>query len=338
MLNDAFTALKVVTADGKLATKIVRRDQMLDEHTFDASSIGLAPTNRSGAILVPDKDTVHYDPIHEMESVFCFVVSTCDIELNCHRSNAMKYDQPHTLFGVEPEFFLTPLRGLPDASQEAIANDAYGRSYAYEGIQAIVNYRDEDTYLQSLQEVFDRVLMNVESTNMITVLSAHHEVASWQFEISWEASNMLGTADRMILFKYVVAATALQEEYLADFSPKPIDGVNGNGCHVHQSTKEMRSDRKAVDEYAKNLCTAVKEHERFVKVCGPHEDSRKRLTPGFEAPSLDNPVFGFEDRTAIVRIPHSYDRVEFRLPDPTMNPYEALPMMLQYGMGDKYVQ
>ena len=68
----------------------------------------------------------------------------------------------------------------------------------------------------------------------------------------------------------------------------------------------------------------------------PTTNSYKRLVPGFEAPV--NLVFSGANRSAAIRIPMyhpnnpSEKRLEFRVPDPTLNPYLAFAGQLLAGL------
>ena len=69
----------------------------------------------------------------------------------------------------------------------------------------------------------------------IDVEASHHEVAIGQHEIDFEYGDAILTADRAMTFKSVLKATAQQHGLHATFMPKPIEGINGSGMHVHMS-------------------------------------------------------------------------------------------------------
>ena len=63
----------------------------------------------------------------------------------------------------------------------------------------------------------------------------HHEVAHGQHEIDLQYTNALEMADIGMLFRYMVKKVCRMHGLYATFMPKPINGQNGSGMHVHQS-------------------------------------------------------------------------------------------------------
>src|ERR687893_194481 len=164
----------------------------------------------------------------------------------------------------------------------------------------------------------------------IDVEASHHEVAIGQHEIDFEYGDAILTADRATTFKSVLKATAQQHGLHATFMPKPIEGINGSGMHVHMSLGFV--DKKG-NAFVDGLLT----HARGMSgVLSPLVNSYRRLVPGFEAPVYVS--WARTNRSALVRVPAirgghtAATRVELRCPDPSCNPYLAFAVMLAAGM------
>jgi glutamine synthetase len=333
-----FISYKFIDSRGNLRDKVVAvgsetsRGQLpLQDTWFDGSSFGFCKTEKSDLLLTPDPKSYHRDPIRDMDSVFCFLRKPDGDYLKaCFRNQAFtaqeQDDQTHgALFGVEPEFFLLGKTESHTLPQKLVPYGEDGRwkvedvvQYEYYGCLPPV----DKTHL-----IRTKILENLNVAGL-EVEGCHHEVAPGQAEVSWKCDSLLRTADKMMLAKYIIKATAADFGAIATFDPKPFDGLNGNGCHVHQSLPMMSDSEENLFAYAQGL---VDHYDELVQVCNTHENSHKRLTPGFEAPTKENNGYGWHDRTKTVRIPAKGDRVELRLPDPEMNPYMAFPLMLGFG-------
>ena len=129
----------------------------------------------------------------------------------------------------------------------------------------------------------------------------------------------------------------------ATFMPKPLFGDNGSGMHTHQSLW-LRGEPLFYDEtgYAGLSDTArwyigglLHHAPSLLAFTNPTVNSYRRLVPGFEAPV--NLVYSQRNRSACTRIPVTgtnakAKRIEFRVPDPSANPYLAFSAMLMAGL------
>ena len=70
-----------------------------------------------------------------------------------------------------------------------------------------------------------------------------HEDANGQFEMNWDYSDCLTTADRHTFFKYMVKTIAEKHGLRATFMPKPFQNLTGNGCHSHISVWQGKKNK-----------------------------------------------------------------------------------------------
>lgn len=174
----------------------------------------------------------------------------------------------------------------------------------------------------------------------------HHEVAMGQQEINFRYSDALKTADNVVLYKLAVKTIAQKHGKIATFMPKPFWGLNGSGCHLHQSLFDLDTGRnlfhepdedETLSEKALFYIGGILEHAKALSlVVAPLVNSYKRLIPNYEAPTYIS--WGFANRSALVRVPlypgekNKVTRIEYRHPDGTCNPYLAAVAILSAGM------
>ena len=172
----------------------------------------------------------------------------------------------------------------------------------------------------------------------------HHEVGTaGQAEINYKFDTLLRSADSLMLFKYIIKNTAWAAGKTATFMPKPLFGDNGSGMHCHQSLWKdgeplfhAETGYAGLSDMARHYIGGLLAHApSLLAFTNPTVNSYHRLVPGYEAPI--NLVYSARNRSACLRIPISGDspkakRIEFRVPDPSANPYLAFSAMLMAGL------
>jgi glutamine synthetase len=174
-----------------------------------------------------------------------------------------------------------------------------------------------------------------------------HEDANGQFEQNFRYADALTTADRLILFRYLVHAVAGEAGMQATFMPKPFSRLTGTGLHTHLSLWSASGDEElfaAADDprglglspMAYHWIGGLLEHARSMSaVIGPTVNSYKRIgapaprSGATWAPSLA--AYGGNNRTHLLRVPEP-GRVEHRGVDGSANPYLALAAMIGAGL------
>ncbi|ASU83290.1 type I glutamate--ammonia ligase [Nocardiopsis gilva YIM 90087] len=178
----------------------------------------------------------------------------------------------------------------------------------------------------------------------VNVEIQHHEVGTaGQAEIDFRFDTMLKSADTVQLYKYIVKNTAYQQGKSVTFMPKPVFGDNGSGMHCHQSLWKNgeplffdETGYAQLSDMARYYIGGLLKHApALLALTNPTVNSYHRLVPGFEAPV--NLVYSQRNRSACIRIPLTGSnpkakRLEFRVPDPSANPYLAFSAMLMAGI------
>jgi glutamine synthetase len=172
----------------------------------------------------------------------------------------------------------------------------------------------------------------------------HHEAAQGQHEVDLRYQSALAMADTGMLFRYMVKKVCRMHGLHGTFMPKPINGQNGSGMHVHQSLwkgpKNLFFDRQGVynlSETARRYMAGLIAHGREISaVLSQWVNSYKRLIEGYEAPVYI--AWGQRNRSAYIRVPkyqpgkERATRLELRAADPACNIYLAFSLMLAAGL------
>jgi len=176
-----------------------------------------------------------------------------------------------------------------------------------------------------------------------------HEDANGQFEMNWDFSDCLITADRHTFFKFMVKNLAEKHGLRATFMPKPFQNLTGNGCHAHISLWNGNinkfldnGDRYGLSRIAYNFLGGVmKNAESLSAFFNPTINSYRRInappTKSGASWSPSSISYSGNNRTHMIRIPDP-GRFELRLMDGSANPYLLQAGVLAaglYGLNNK---
>ncbi len=171
----------------------------------------------------------------------------------------------------------------------------------------------------------------------------HHEAAPSQHEIDLRFLDAVEMADTAMIFRYMVKKVCRMHGLYATFMPKPVNGHNGSGMHVHQSLwrggKNLFFDKNGpyhLSLLARRYMAGLMTHAREISaVLSQWANSYKRLIEGYEAPVYV--AWGQRNRSAYIRVPEyqpgkeKATRIELRAADPACNIYLAFAVMLAAG-------
>jgi glutamine synthetase len=337
-----------------------------DGLAFDGSSIrGFQAIHESDMMLLPDVTTAFVDPFRVQKTLalnfFIHDPFTREPYSRDPRNIAKKAETylassgiaDTAYFGAEAEFYIFDsirhetgpnrafyyIDSIEGAWNSGKEEDGGNRGYKTPYKAGYFPVSPSDHY-SDLRDAMVRRLIDVG----FTVERSHHEVGTaGQAEINYKFSTLLHAGDQMQLFKYIIKNTAWEHGKTATFMPKPLFGDNGSGMHTHQSLW-LGGEPLFYDEtgYAGLSDTArwyigglLHHAPSLLAFTNPTVNSYRRLVPGFEAPV--NLVYSQRNRSACTRIPVTGSnpkakRVEFRVPDPSSNPYLSFSAQMMAGL------
>jgi glutamine synthetase len=303
---------------------------------FDGSSIGgFFRLEEADMILVPDPATFRVFPWEDRRGKVARMI--CDVRLpdgtpfaGCPRTALQRVvrdaaDLGYSLqVGSEVEFFL--FQRSADGKATSITHDVGG----YFDLAPVD--RGEEAR-RDMVSTLERMGFHVEG--------AHHEVAPGQHEIDFKLVDAVEAADNISTCRFVVRKIALDHGLHATFMPKPLFGQNGSGLHLYQvlyqDGKNAFYDPKAkyrLSRVGMQYIGGLLAHTRgMVVITNPLVNSYKRLVPNYEAPT--HVAWSEVNRSPLVRLSSRRGEgtlCEFRLPDPSCNPYLCLATILSAGM------
>jgi glutamine synthetase len=333
---------------------------------FDGSSIrGFQEIHESDMLLLPDVSTAVLDPFrtHKTLNLTFFVHDplTGEPYTRDPRNIARKAQEylrgtgiaDTVYFGPEAEFYIfgsARFETGPNAGYYYIDSEegAWNTGREEEGGNLAYKPRYKGGYFPvppmdhyaDLRSSMVRALIDAG----IGVEMQHHEVGTGgQAEINMRFGPLLQMADNLMLYKYLIKNVARAHGKTVTFMPKPIFGDNGSGMHCHQSLWKdggpLFYDEvgyAGLSDMGRYYIGGLLKHApSLLAFTNPTVNSYHRLVPGFEAPV--NLVYSQRNRSACIRIPITgaspkAKRIEFRVPDPSANPYLAFAAMLMAGI------
>ncbi|WP_420453819.1 type I glutamate--ammonia ligase [Ilumatobacter sp.] len=309
-----------------------------DGMTFDGSSIdGFSRVQESDVLAIPDPDTYELlpwgDPLAPEARIFCDVHHLDGTPFEgdprqvlrrhvraAHEAGLTFYMAPD----VEFFYFEPPVPGA-----EPVPIDQGG-------------FFDHTTN-DLTGELRKQTIRTIETMG-IPVEYSFHEDAPGQQEIDLRHTDAMTMADSVMTLRLAVREIAARSGVHATFMPKPVEGMQGSGMHLHMSL--FRGDENAfydgddryrLSETAKCFMAGLLRHAKEITaVTNQTVNSYKRLVPDFEAPVHIS--WARNNRSGLIRVPIAKSsnplatRIEYRSADPACNPYLAFSVILAAGM------
>lgn len=176
----------------------------------------------------------------------------------------------------------------------------------------------------------------------IPVEQFHSESAPGQYEISTPATDPLTAVDRLVAMRAIVRWVADKHHLQASFSPMPVHGEQGSGCHTHFSVWEgeenvtsltLPEERRVGAAFAAGI---LEDLPGLAAVFTPSVVSYQRMQPSKFAGSFA--CWGPENREAALRyiegskpLRPNAANFELKAVDGSANPYLVAAVLIGAG-------
>lgn len=304
---------------GKLITK-----ERLDDINNSPVSFACLRTDGLGAepnetdlYVLPDMDYSAKISLDKeiIEWIPCFLMKEnakhhfCPRTILCNAVNALADIGIEIYIGFEPEFYLLRKDYTPYVDNDSI-------------IPAF-NINGTLTALSFLEELEN----NIEFSG-IKVASIVHEGGKSQFEFGLMYSEPVKAVDQLVRFKIIAKRLAEKYGLIASFMPKPFSDDFGSATQINYSIKNSSNEINNLSSIA-----GILKHAKSISAftC-PTTNSYKRLFSKSKdidvlwSPSIVG--FGYDNRSALVRVVSRDQRIEYRASDFSGNMYLSVASLL----------
>jgi glutamine synthetase len=282
---------------------------------FDGSSTNQATTESSEVIL---KVVASYN--HPFIKGKLYLCGTYDINNNPLSNNY--YDKANEIF-LTKGLKLEPWFGL---EQEYFIGDS----------QSNINNNSNIYYCSPINQDQDEVKIVNEHLEAcinagLKISGNNAEVVQHQWEFQIGPVEGIDAGHQLMVARYLLNRIAAKYNKYINYHPKPLNNVNGSGCHINFSTNAMREENGL--DIIKDAIEKLKDnHAYHMKNYGIHND--KRMTGKHETADYNNFTWGIGSRNTSVRIGYETYKnkkgyFEDRRPASNINPYLATSIIFK---------
>ena len=284
-----------------------------DHWNYDGSSTYQASTEDSEIVLVP---VAHYaNPFFQAGRSFLVLCDTyrqynslddnddynhffpTETNFRCAAFKAFA-NRPELKpwFGIEQEYFMMDLRGMPLAFKNGLEPEPQGDYYCGVGSRTVT--------LRRLAEKHYEYCLN--AGLKISGINAEVAPSQWEFQIG--PCEGIAAGDELLVARYILHKLSEEFGICISFDPKPLANPwNGSGLHTNFSTIETRTSEnygngnglKTIYKYIDRLS---KRHDEHIGVYG---DNSERLNGMCETSDARTFSYAAGSRGASIRIPNS---------------------------------
>jgi glutamine synthetase len=241
--------------------------------------------------------------------------------------------------GIEPEFIAmrwdengNPVKAIDNDPKSGKGVRPRRQAFGYDAEYSI----DSMPFLKDLIDILETL-----GWNLHDVVA---EGAYSQFELDFHYTHVLEMADRLVFLRILLKEVAKRHGMFITFMPKPTTGDWRSGAHINFSLRATNTPDKNLFQTEKRDWSEESRHavggllthaEAITAVACPTVNSYNGLVPrvgGFEGGTVTwaptNITWGYNNRSAMLRLPQNRFCIENRAADMCMNVYLSLGMTL----------
>ena len=246
-------------------------------------------------------------------------------------------DQGYAVYaGVEPEFFVMkwqdgqPVKAFDDDPAPGQGVRPRRQAFGYDVEYSI----DSMGFLGEMIDIIEGLGWNLHDVVC--------EGGYSQFELDFHYTDLLAMADRLVFLRVLLKEITKRHGMFATFMPKPTIGDWRSGAHMNTSMQLVDKPGENIFEdsngnWSDSVFGAVggllRHGGALTAIACSTVNSYNGLVPrvgGFEGGTVTwaptHMTYGYNNRSAMLRLPQSRFAIENRAADMCMNPYLALGM------------
>lgn len=319
--------------------RVIKKEDTISNWNYDGSSTWQADGNKNTEIILKPY-FICKNPFEEHCTDYFAFCETYDTNDNPTLSNTRKIATDifkhkssvadTTWYGIEQEYFIfykkTNSVILDGFSQLSLVRQ-HSLLESLKSLSDSLPLDDISRNHYCIMEDGQIAMTHLNYCNNISGINAEVALGQWEYQIGPSAG--INAADQLIASRFILERVANNYGCYIVWDPKPFEYLNGSGCHINFSTKEMRepcTENNGIFYIKEAISMLERKHQDHMLVYGINNN--KRMTGKNETAPFNTFSWGVGTRNTSIRIGNDvmktgYGYFEDRRPASNIDPYLA---------------